>query len=198
MRAAGWTGFVARTGVRSCRFGGQQVAGSPSNYWGQGFSPRGDKSRFVLPGDFRAAVLAASDKTPTLCLDKHFKLPCLVGFGLSRADAFAEQIAHEERVALGLGQAFDVDERAAQLYGFMRTKFDDSGRFVLPEHLAEQAQVDQSLYFHGGGTHFTIWAPDVLFTMGPGWDTAKATCRALMAEGPARGKVRPNAGGTKP
>jgi MraZ protein len=169
---------------------GQRVTGGPSNYWGQGFSPRGDKSRFVLPADFRATVLAASGNSPTLCLDKHHKLPCLVGFGLSRAEGFAEQIRHEERVALERGDPFDVDERAAQLYGFLRTKFDESGRFILPEHLAEQAEVGEALYFHGGGGNFTIWAPDVLFTMGPGWDSAKATCRALMAESGTRGPGR--------
>ncbi len=164
------------------------MAGAPSNYWGQGFSPRGDKHRFVLPVDFRATVLAASGNSPVLCLDRHHKLPCLVGFGLSRADGFADQILHEERIALERGEAFDPDERAAQLFGFLRTKFDDSGRFVLPEHLATAANVDDALYFHGGGSHFTIWAPDVLFTMGSGWDSAKATCRALIAEGGSRGR----------
>jgi MraZ protein len=164
------------------------VTGVPSKYWGQGFSPRGDKSRFVLPTDFRATVLAASENVPTLCLDKHHKLPCLVGFGLSRAEAFADQILHEERVALERGEDFDADERGAQLYGFLRTKFDESGRFILPDHLADQAHVVDGLYFHGGGTHFTIWAPDVLFTMGAGWDSAKATCRSLMAEGSGRGR----------
>jgi MraZ protein len=170
--------------------GGKRVTGGPSNYWGQGFSPRGDKSRFVLPTDFRPTVREASGNTPTLCLDKHHKLPCLVGFGLSRADSFAEQIRHEERIAIERGEPFDADERAAQLYGFLRTKFDDSGRFILPDHLAEQAQVGAALYFHGGGANFTIWAPDVLFTMGPGWDSAKATCRSLMADAAGRGPKR--------
>ena len=164
------------------------MTGGPSNYWGQGFSPRGDKSRFVLPADFRATVLAASGQSPALCLDKHHKLPCLVGFGLSRAEAFADQIMHEERVALERAAPFDADERAAQLFGFMRTKFDESGRFIMPEHLSEQAGIGDALYFHGGGTNFTIWAPDVLFTMGDGWRSAKATCRALIAEGAGRGR----------
>jgi MraZ protein len=164
------------------------VADFPSNYFGNGFSPRGDKGRFVLPTDFRSPVQAASDGAQILCLDLHAKLPCLVGFGLSRANGFAAQILHEERVALERGEPFDPDERAAQLYGFLRTKFDDSGRFILPEHLAEQARVGEALYFHGGGSHFTIWAPEVLFTMGPGWDSAKATARALMAEGGGRGR----------
>lgn len=166
------------------------MAGLASQYWGQGLSPRGEKGRFVLPADFRASVLAASGNSPVLCLDRHHKLPCLVGFGLSRAEALAEQILHEERIALERGEPFDPDERAAQLFGFMRTKFDESGRFILPEHLGEQASVGEALYFHGGGSHFTIWAPDVLFTMGPGWDGAKATCRALMADAGPRGSGR--------
>ncbi|MFM9597664.1 hypothetical protein ACKI1O_51170, partial [Streptomyces scabiei] len=76
----------------------------------------------------------------------------------------------------------DPDVRAAQLFGFVRTSFDESGRFVLPEHLAEQAEVGDALYFHGGGTNFTIWAPDVLFAMDAAWDSVKASCRANMAE----------------
>jgi len=164
------------------------VAEIPSSYWGQGFSPRGEKSRFVLPADFRATVKDASGGQRLLCLDKHHRHPCLVGFGLSRAEAFAQQIAHEESVALQRGEDFDPDMRAAQLYGFIRTSFDESGRFVLPYHLGEQAAVGDALYFHGGGTAITIWAPDVLFSMGAGWDSAKATCRALMAEAAVKGK----------
>ncbi|WP_225204852.1 division/cell wall cluster transcriptional repressor MraZ [Novosphingobium huizhouense] len=164
------------------------MAGGPSNYWGQGFSPRGEKSRFVLPADFRSTVRDASAGQRVLCLDKHSKHPCLVGFGLSRAESFAEQIAHEERVALERREDFDADMRAAQLFGFMRVSFDESGRFVLPDHLGEQASIGEALYFHGGGSHFTIWAPDVLFGMGPGWDAAKATCRALMAEAAGKGR----------
>jgi MraZ protein len=164
------------------------VAGLPSKYWGNGISPRGDKGRFVLPVDFRGAVLAASGNSPILCLDSHHKLPCLVGFGLSRAEGFADQILHEERVALERGEPFDREERAAQLSGFVRSKFDDSGRFILPDYLGEAIEAGEALYFHGGDSHFTIWAPDVLFTMGDGWRSAKATCRALMAEGAGRGR----------
>jgi len=51
------------------------VAGAPSNYWGQGFSPRGEKNRFVLPADFRATVKDASQGQRLLCLDRHHKFP---------------------------------------------------------------------------------------------------------------------------
>ncbi|WP_147158512.1 division/cell wall cluster transcriptional repressor MraZ [Novosphingobium sediminis] len=158
------------------------MAGAQSHYWGQGFSPRGEKNRFVLPSDFRQTVREASKGSRTLCLDKHHKHPCLVGFGESRADSFAEMLAHEERVAIERGEPFDMDLRAAQIGGFARISFDDSGRFVLPEYLGEQAQVGDALYFHGGMHQITIWAPDALFAMGSEWDSVKSACRARMAE----------------
>ena len=166
------------------------MTGGPSKYWGKGFSLRGDKSRFVLPTDFRATVLTASDNVPTLCLDSHHNHHCLVGFGLSRAEGFEAQVAHEERVALERGERFDTEERLGQISAFHRTKFDESGRFTLPDYLADHAKVTDGLYFHGGSTYFTIWTPDMLFAMGPGWDGAKANCRAQMAEAANRSLVR--------
>ena len=46
-------------------------------YWGQGFSPRGEKNRFVLPTDFRSKVKESSGNNRILCLDKHAKLPAM-------------------------------------------------------------------------------------------------------------------------
>lgn len=163
------------------------VAGGPSNYVGQGFSPRGEKGRFVLPSDFRADVRDASEGQRILCIDKHHRLPCLVGFGLSRTQQFAADIDREEEKALRLGLDFDRDMRAAQLYGFHRASFDDSGRFVLPDHLAELGQVEDGLFFQGGGTQITIWNPRILLEMGSGWEAAQAGCRAKMAD-MAKGK----------
>lgn len=166
--------------------GKRHVAGAQSQYWGQGFSPRGEKNRFVLPADFRQTVKDASRGQRMLCLDKHHKHPCLVAFGESRAESFAEQIAHEERIAIERGQPFDIDERLAQVAGFARVSFDESGRFVMPEYLGEQIEVSDGLYFHGGVHQITIWAPAVLFTMGSGWDSVKSACRAKMAEHAAK------------
>lgn len=164
------------------------MTGTPSNYRGQGFSPRGDKNRFVLPTAFRAAIREASNGLPVLCLDKHHKLPCLVGFGLSRADTFPALLDREEAKAIAQGTEFDRDTRGGQLFAYYEVGFDDSGRFILNDSVAEQAGVTDALYFHGGGELITIWAPEVLFTMDSGWDSAKAKCRALMSETAAKAK----------
>jgi MraZ protein len=164
-----------------------RVTGGPVNLVGQGFSPRGEKGRFVLPADFRADIFTASANARILCLDKHPRLPCLTGFGLSRLADFAAEIDREEEKRLRLGQDFDRDAAEGQVYGFYRASYDDSGRFVLPDYLSELGQVEDGLYFHGGGRQITIWNPRILFEQGDAWAIAQAGCRAKMAEA-AKGK----------
>ncbi|WP_226017181.1 division/cell wall cluster transcriptional repressor MraZ [Novosphingobium sp. FKTRR1] len=158
------------------------MAAVSTRYVGQGFSSRGDKNRFVLPACFRSAVKEASAGQRTLCLDVHHSLPCLVGFGLSRVDSFDDLIARSEAAALAVGEKFDRDTLQNQIYAFETTNFDDSGRFILPEALANHASIGEGIYFNGAGDSFTIWAPEVLFTMPAGWDAAKTKCRAQMAD----------------
>ena len=102
---------------------------------GQGFSHKGEKSRFVLPPAFRKAVTESSDGK-ILCLAKHERWNCLTGFGLSRKAELEAQIEREEERALRMGRDFDADLRRLQLFGFAEIPFDASGRFVMPDHLA--------------------------------------------------------------
>jgi len=151
-------------------------------YNGQAYSPAGEKGRFVLPPAFRKAVKESSGGNRTLCLTVHDRFDCLVGFGLSHADKFEAQLDREEDRAIRLGNAeFDRDVRAAQLYGFEQLPFDESGRFVMPEHLRGLGKVEDGLYFHAAGDRFFVWAPAELRKMGPEWKGAQAACETLMA-----------------
>ncbi|WP_347303272.1 division/cell wall cluster transcriptional repressor MraZ [Croceibacterium sp. TMG7-5b_MA50] len=161
------------------------MVGVPAGYSGQGFSLRGEKGRLVLPPDFRNAFADAGDDR-ILCLTKHDRWNCLIGFGLSRTQTFEDQLLREEERALRLGQEFDYDMRAQQLWGFTKLPFDSSGRFVLPEHLAELGRLKEAVYFNGGGSYFALWSPDELYAMPKGFETAQANCRQLEAD--ARGK----------
>jgi MraZ protein len=154
------------------------AAAAFSGFSGQAFSPAGDKGRFVLPPLFRNAVKDASDGR-ILCLDKHPKFACLVGFGLSRMNELEAQLDREEDRA---GPEFDRDTRAAQLFGFARVPFDDSGRFVLPDHLRTLGTIDDAMFFQGGGRSFTIWNPAELMKMSDDWAAAKAACAQFQAE----------------
>lgn len=157
-----------------------------SGYSGQGFSPRGEKGRYVLPPAFRNAIAPAKDDPRTLCLAKHDRWNCLTGFGLARTETFETLLDREEEAALRLGREFDRELRSTQLWTFSEIPFDASGRFVMPEHLAELCDIGGAICFLGGGQFFTLWAPDQLYKMGEGWEGQQAVCRKLEAD--AKGK----------
>lgn len=144
----------------------------------------------MLPPAFRKVVKDSSFDAKTLCIAKHDRWDCLIGFGLSRMEELEEQLNREEETAIRTGKDFDRDTRSAQLYGFMEVPFDDSGRFIMPEYLVELGGLEEQVYFQGGGAFFTIWNPAKLEEMGPEWAAAKAACKALAAEAdkPKRGR----------
>ena len=159
----------------------------PISYSGQGFSLLGEKGRFVLPPDFRKAVRDSGLGERVLCLAKHPRWKCLIGFGLGRVNEFEAELDREERIALERGVDYDRELRANQLYGFARVPFDDSGRFVLPERYFKLGGLDSAAFFQGGGKSFTIWNPEELAKMGAGWEDAQEACAELAAQA---GKAR--------
>ena len=163
----------------------------PGAYNGQAYSLGGDKGRFALPPACRKAVKEASGGSKTLCLVAHERFDCLVGFGLSRIDKLHEQLDREEERAIRLQQDdFDRDVRAGQLFQFEQLPFDDSGRFVMPEHLKELGKIEDGLYFQGAGEFFFVWNPDQLHEMDSAWKGAQATCKRLVAEAQAKAKAK--------
>ena len=163
------------------------AAAQPFGYSGQGFSLRGEKGRFVLPPSFRKAVKESSEGR-VLCLAKHERWNCLTGFGLSRRAELEDQSDREEERAIRMNRDFDRDLRASQLYGFIEIPFDESGRFIMPDFLAELGRLDSGVYFQGAGSFFTLWNPAELYAMGEGWEGAQAACKMLEAETLAKGK----------
>ena len=156
-----------------------------AGYSGQAYAPAGDKSRYVLPPQFRKAVKDSSDGR-VLCLAKHDRWNCLVGFGLSRREELEAQLDREEERALRLGQDFDRETRSSQLNGFVEIPFDDSGRFVMPDYLRNLANIGDGLFVQGGGRFFTLWNPAELKKMGDEWAAAKAACEALVGDAGGR------------
>ena len=162
---------------------GQGVAQQPAGYSGQGFSLRGEKGRYVLPPAFRNAI--GEDRT--LCVVKHDRWPCLRAFGRERTLKFEELLDREEEAALRRDKDFDRELRSMQLWGFTEIPFDASGRFVLPDHLAELGNLEGSIFFQGAGEFLTLWDPATLNEMGAGWEGAQATCRKLAADAAKKG-----------
>ena len=160
-----------------------------SGFSGQAFSPAGDKGRFVLPPLFRKAVKESSSGK-VLCLTGHDRWKCLVGFGTSRRLEFEKQLDREEEMAFKFGREFDRETRSSQLNGFAEIPFDDSGRFVMPDYLRGLGDIEDGIFFQGGGRFFTLWNPAQLARMGDDWAAAKAACAALVAEAQAKAKKK--------
>lgn len=155
-------------------------------YSGQEFTLRGGKDRFTLPPALRKAV-ALSSGDRILCLTKHERFRCLVGFGLSRKADLYRKIDREEQFANDKGQPFDRDTRQGQLFGFRELPFDASGRFVMPDHLVKLAKLEDGVFFNGAGDHFTLWSPAELYRMDESWEVAQAACRMLEKEAGKKG-----------
>lgn len=161
---------------------------APSGYGGQGFSLRGEKGRFVLPPAFRNAIAPGKDDARILCLAKHDRWNCLSGFGIDRKDSIEDLLDREEDNAVRRGEPFDRELRSMQLWNFVEVPFDASGRFVLPDHLAELCTIDSAICFLGGGRAFTLWAPAKLYEMGQGWEGQQALCRKFEADANVKGR----------
>ena len=151
-------------------------------YSGQDFSPRGEKGRYVLPPEFRKAVDRIERRQgPVPRQARALEVP-------DRLRPVAR--ARARRPALPRGRARDPRSAATststcaaiQLFGFKKISFDDSGRFIVPEHLAGLAGLTGDVFFQGAGSFFTLWNPDELYRMGEGWESAQAACRALAEE----------------
>jgi MraZ protein len=158
------------------------MASQPFRYSGQGFSLQRDKGRFVLPAPFRKTARESSGNRPTLCLAAHDRWRCLIGFGLSRAETFEEQLEQEAADAARYNREFDRELRAMQLNNYTEVPFDDSGRFVLPQYLADPAGIGDEIYFQGSGANLVIFAPDELYKMGDGFQGFQNACRHMQAE----------------
>jgi len=162
------------------------VGKGPTGYGGQGFSLRGEKGRFVLPPAFRNTIAETSSER-VLCLAKHDRWPCLSAFGTDRPASFEDQLDREEEKAIRMGQDFDRELRSLQLWSFTEIPFDASGRFVMPDTLSELGDIGEQIYFQGIGPFFTLWNPERLETMGPGFEGAQAYCRKAVADATAKG-----------
>ena len=164
------------------------MAGALHSYSGQALTLLGDKGRYVVPPDFRRIVKESSDGNRTLCLAKHDRWDCLIGFGLSREADLEKELDREQDAALRLGRDFDRELRSLDIYGFERIPFDESGRFTMPDFIKSEGQIDDTLFYRGAGQFFTIWNPDVLFEQGDEFRALKAVCKSLLASSDAKGK----------
>ncbi|MEP3916290.1 MAG: division/cell wall cluster transcriptional repressor MraZ, partial [Parasphingorhabdus sp.] len=73
------------------------------------------------------------------------------------------EIDKQWEAAIARGDAFDKDAAGARKFSSLQDlSFDASGRFILPTQLREIGQLDSHVLFHGIGTTFCLWNPQIL------------------------------------
>ncbi len=162
---------------------------SPVIFGGHGFSPKGDKGRYVLPAGFRKLVTESSRGENILHVTRHDELNCLIGFGRSHYDNLASQIDQDYQDALRLGQSFDRTAHNMIFGNIVDIAYDNSGRLIIPGYLRDIVEIDEQVYFHAAREIFMMWAPHVLQQQeGAQWAVAKSACASFLNSAGKAGK----------
>jgi MraZ protein len=154
---------------------------SPVIFGGHGFSPKGDKGRYVLPASFRKLVTESSRGENILHVTRHDEFNCLIGFGKSYYEKLAAKIDHDHDIAIRTNQKFDRTARELIFGNIVDIAYDNSGRLIIPGYLRDIVEIDEQVYFHASREIFMMWAPHVLERQeGPQWAVAKAACASFL------------------
>lgn len=166
---------------------GVLVAAGPVTFTGQGFSPKGDKDRFVLPASFRKLVTESSENQNLLLVTLHPVYNCLQGYGTSYRDRQARLIEERAQSAFLAGEEFNADSVNAAFGDAVEVAYDNSGRLIIPAHLRDIAGITDAIYFHGFRDTFLMWAPEVLAEeTDRQWLVARSACASLTAAAKGR------------
>ena len=168
---------------------GHWVADAPVIFSGHGFSPQGDKCRYLLPPHLRKIVTQSSGNQNLLFVTRHESWNCLIGFGRSYYEKLHSEIDRDHEMAIRAGLPFDRAARDLIFGDVAETSYDASGRVILPAYLRKIVGIDDGpIYFHAARELFTMWAPAVLEAQeGSQWMVARAACASFMA-GQTRGR----------
>ena len=108
------------------------------------------KSRVSIPATYR--LFLETSKEP-LILFKSLQFKCIEGTSLTRMKIYINAIDELDAMS---DDAFILRMMMADAF---ETKFDTSGRIVIPETLMNFAKLTEKAVFMGIGESFYIWAP---------------------------------------
>ena len=127
------------------------------------------KGRVSVPAPYRA-VLKPEEGVIAVVLRRHPKNPCIEGYTV---EVFNQLTATK----LAQYEPFSDDYEIASGMLFaesVRVEPDKDGRIVLPEWLAQHANLSDSVTFMGLGSSFQIWEPEAGKARRAQWATPPA------------------------
>lgn len=157
-------------------------------YAGSGVSTVDAKGRATIPAELRDSVQASSGAN-TVCISRHAKLPCLIGFGGAERLKLRTDIELQWGSAVGRGDDFDRELAGATASSIFETNFEASGRFVLSPMLRHFGKIGDRAFFFGATTHFMLWNPDIFLAEAPaGFNAVKEELEYWLAQSGKRDK----------
>ncbi len=135
-------------------------------YGGSGLSRVDEKGRATIPAEIRDSIQESSAGN-IVCLSRHTRLPCLVGFGRAERLQLRSDVEQQWQSAISRGDDFDREIAGVGASSIFETNFEASGRFVLQPMLRHFGKISERAFFFGATTHFMLWDPDIFLEQAP-------------------------------
>ncbi len=147
-------------------------------YTGTALAQPDEKGRLALPSRLRNCVPGEA-KGKQIYITWHPDAPCLIGSGVAFVEGIGEFLKELQEDAAAEGRGFNMMAVRRRLNGGSPVPLDGSGRFIMPDNLAELGELEGELFFLGMGPFFEIWDYDRLMRLeGEEYAVAQAQARA--------------------
>ncbi len=135
------------------------MSGERVLYQGYGLQPVDKKGRLAVPACLREALLANSDERILMIADEA-DLPCMVAYDRGWSAELKAQVAEDQKFARDQGKGPQrATDRLKNFGNVDSVAFDDAGRFILPDYVADDLGLTDFAFFTGGDEVFHIWNP---------------------------------------
>ena len=138
---------------------GRRVSGERILYQGYALQAVDKKGRLAIPACLREALLENSSERILMIADEA-DLPCMVAYDRGWSAELKAQVAEDQKFARDQGRAFErATDRLKNFGNVDSVAFDEAGRFILPDYVADDLGLTDYAFFTGGDEVFHIWNP---------------------------------------
>jgi MraZ protein len=127
-----------------------------------------DKSRLLIPADFRKEITEAREEKSLICRVGRNRVAWLV------PENYYRELIAQRRTSIVPGE--DEEKFNEAYYGMIcRLSWDQQGRVVVPEKIIKRTNLGKNLTLVGAGDHLVLWNRDA-------WETRAQTLLETMDE----------------
>ena len=114
----------------------------------------------AVPACLREPLLHNSGGERILMIADESDLPCMVAYDRAWSASLKAQVADDQKWARDHGEGLRrATDRLKNFGNVDSVAFDEAGRFILPDYVADDLGLTDYAYFTGGDEVFHIWNP---------------------------------------